>query len=588
MATWRDHKEFTDFEKLQEAIEGGMIWVHRPLIIHERAPEGNRKKCPCGCDSIFAVAIERREHIDVLIDPVTSIRKVLQRISKPSQRDAWRKLAAQARKIELPHRITRPQLEIINSPCRVNVILGGSRGGKTQTVADILLSAALLNGGSGAQLAWVAPTQGKTAVGLAKLALGETVGLGREKRVVRPLIPDELIAYKPSSVKAERNWVELIDGTRIVFLYSSPGAGHMKGVAYQFAVIDECCEVKDKANYDEVNRRLMEAGGELWLSTTPVAGHWLERIYDASVKISDATKDDIVASAHLTAFDNPFVSKAHIETEIARCQREGGAMMVEREIMGRFVTSGPRLWHHFNESEHLLTDPGYRVPSDLGLIDITSQVTSEFFYSKVSRYLGEDFNVNPMASVELQFGYHPKDPNKTPIAIVPDEVVAKCSTIYEHMDRLKARGYAGASVSCDASGAQLNNYRLNHGITDKNSTQAKEMRRAGFDCKPCRNGSTGEPSNPAQLDKIRPLHRLMMERITLPDGSTFPRFFISERCVKTLASLRTQERDRHGAPKKESNTVSDRISGPTDALCYGLFPHESRLFPDETSGVQFD
>lgn len=589
MPTWAHFKEQDDFNKLVEAINGGMIWVHRPLYVHERAPEGNTEKCPCGCDSIFARHVETIEHIDVLIDPVTGIRRVLQNV-KPEHVGVWHRLAAQARKIDLPHLISRKQLEVMSCGAKVIAIFGGSRGGKTTHIANTILSAALMYGGEGSAVWWVAPTQGKTEIGLEKLAIGEKIGKGKAARRAKPMVPDELLHHVPSSPKSDRAYVELVDGSKIHFKYASKDGGNLKGQAPVLAIMDEGCEVKERQNYSELNRRLMEGDGQLMISTTPVAGHWLkEEVYDVGVRVEDWKPGDEIAWTHITAFDNPWVSVEFIEKEIRRHRKTGGEQEVRREIYGEWVSSGPLLWKHFDEKDHVLVEPSYRVPADLGLVDVTAEATQGFFLGqKVSRYLGQDFNLWPMAACEIQVAYHPDDPKKTPIVIVPDEIVAKIATIYEHMESLKRRGYAGAGVSCDATGAQANSYRLNHGITDKNSTQALEMRRNGFVCYPCRIGRGGTPSNPSQIDKISPLHRLMMERIELPNGKRYARFLIHDRCQKTLVSLRTQESDSRGNPKKESNTVSDRASGPSDALCYGLLPIEHYLFPDGGKGVRFD
>lgn len=587
MPTWAHFKEADDFAKLAEALRGGITWVHRPLIVHDRAPPGNRKKCPCGCGSIFAVAVETREHIDVLIDPVTGIRRVLQRISDPEHRETWHRVAATARKVHLPHRISYKQLEILDCDAKVVAVFGGIRGGKTTHIAETIVSAALLHGGEGGAVWWVAPTQAKTGIGLNKLAHGELIGKGKAKRRAKPLLPKSLLRHVPTSTKSDRAYIELIDGTQIHFKFASKDGGNLKGEAPILAVLDEGCEVKDVLNYNELNRRLTEGDGQLLVSTTPVAGHWLkEHVYDVGVRISGWKPGDLIAWTHITAYDNPWFAVANIEKEIARCRKTGGEQEVRREIFGEWVSSGPRLWAHFDESIHVIHDVDYRKPEDLGLVDITAQVVGRFYREKVTRHLGQDFNLHPMASVELQFATHPDDPTNTPILIVPDEVVGKVATIYEHMDALKARGYEGAGMSCDAAGAQLNNYRLNHGIKDKNSTQALEMRRHGFVCYPCRLGSTGEPSNPSQLEKVHPIHRLMMTRVELSDGSTFPRFLIHSRAAKLMVAIRTQESDSRGNPAKESNTVSDRVSGPSDALCYGAFPFKSELFPEDRHGVR--
>jgi hypothetical protein len=213
MATWAHQKEFNDFAKLTKAIEGGPIWVHRPLVIHERNETRNRCKC---CGSSYAIAVEEREHIDILIDPATGIRRVLQRV-KEEHKATWWKLAKKARKVTLPHRVSRAQLAVMQCDAKVVAIFGGVRGGKTSFIADTILSAALMHGGEGAQVWWVAPTQDKTNIGLNKLAKGEVTGKGKMRQETKPLIPEILLRYVPKSPKSDNNYIELIDGTKIWF-----------------------------------------------------------------------------------------------------------------------------------------------------------------------------------------------------------------------------------------------------------------------------------------------------------------------------------------------------------------------------------
>lgn len=586
MATWQHHKENADLEKLRKNIEGGPVWIHRPLIIHERNTTGER--CGCGCKSLTAIEVERRDLVDVLIDPATGVRRVRQRVV-PEHLEKWDRLAAKARKIYLPHRVSRSQLAALDCEAKILACFGGVRGGKTHHLGEVTVTNLLLYGGYETQFWWVAPTLKKTQIGLNKLAKGEATGKGRKKKFTPPLLPPELIHYIPKSTKSENLYVELIDGSKIHFKYASDDGGNLKGESPTFIGMDEGCEVRHRSNYQQCVERLMESGGQLLISTTPVAGHYLkEDVYDKGVHVAEWVEGEEIAWCHLTAWDNPWVSEDEIRRTIKTFKDD--PQRIKREVEGQWVGSGPLLWRHFDEMAQVISDVDYRKPSDLGLIDITTASVQNFFLGqKPRRYLGQDFNLHPMCSVEIQLAYHPDDPKKTPILIVPDEVVGKVGTLYEHMDALELRGYAGAGFSCDPTGAQFNSYRLTHGVKDENSHQAMEMERRGFLCEPCRVGRGGKPSSPAQLDKVNPVHKLMMQRIEIPGHDKgFPRFLIHKRAEKTLISLRVQESDDRGRPAKEPNTAADRISGPTDALCYGVFPIQDLLFPDEDSGVYLE
>ena len=577
MATWAHHKELADLDKLKDLLSHKGIHVHRPLYIHDRNETG--EKCPC-CDSMFAIATETHEHIDVLIDPREGTRVLKQALS-PDLQEEFDELAAEAKKIVLPRRVSRKQYAAMACTAKVLAIFGGVRGGKTSFNADEIFDQALLHGGFGVQIWWVAPTLEKTEIALRKLIEGEVIGKGKVRRKVAPLIPPELVRYVPSSAKSDRRYIELIDGTRIHLKYASRDGGNLKGDPPLFAILDEGCEVDNKENYHQLLDRLMEADGRLLISTTPVAGHFLkEEVYDHGIDIEKWTTEKI-AWTHITCFENPWVSERMIRDTI---EAINDPQRVRREIYGEWVGSGPLLWRHFDEDAHVISDLDFHEPSDLGLEDITEEATARFYGKGRPRHCGQDFNLYPMGLVETRIAVHPRDPRRQPIFIITDEVVRKVGTIYEFCDILRKRGYEGAGISCDATGAQRNSYRLAHGIKDKNSTQAREMRRQGFDCKPCRT-SGGKPANPAVLDRQNVIHKLMNEYIRLPGGETFPRFLIHARAKKTLISIRVQESDDRGNPIKEKGTETDRLSSPTDAMGYAAWPvfrreYEKGVTPD--------
>ncbi|MGH1451198.1 MAG: terminase large subunit domain-containing protein [Pseudomonadaceae bacterium] len=566
MATWAHHKELADLDKLKDLLDSRGLYVHRPLIIHERNTTGER--CQCGCDSPFAIAVETRQHIDLLIEPREGTRLLRQKLPADAQEE-FDELALEAKKLYLPRRVSRKQLAAMLCKAKVVAIFGGVRGGKTSYIADHVFDEALIDGGRGTQFWWTAPTLDKTEIGIRKLIEGETIGKGKLRRQVTPLIPPELIRYVPSSAKAERRYIELIDGTRIHLKYAGKDGGNLKGDPPQGAVLDEGCEVDKVENYGELIRRLMEADGRLLIATTPVAGHFLKtEVYDKGVSIEQWEPGMHVAWTHITCFDNPWVSEKMIKETIDTMT---DPQEVRREIYGEWVGKGARLWRHFDE-DHIIHDLSVSEPKDLGLEDMTKEATRAFYGGVGNdRHCGQDFNLYPMGLVETRVAYHPDDPRKQPILIVTDEIVRKVGTIYEFCDILEKRGMTGVGISCDATGAQKNSYRLSHGIKDKNSTQAREMKRQGFICKPCRT-SNGKPSNPAVLDRLNVLHKLMVSRIRLPGGETYPRFLISAKAKKTLISLRVQESDDRGNPIKEAGTETDRLSSPTDALGYAAWP----------------
>lgn len=560
-------REQRDLEKLHEAAKRKLVWVHRPLLIHERASEGNKKRCKC-CNSRLAQIVETRQHIDVLINPITGTRRVLALVQDKA---GFERLTARAKKIYMPRRVSRKQLAAMECDAPILGVFGGVRGGKSEFLKDTIGDQALLHGGKGTQVWWMAPTLEKTEIGLRKLVHGESVGKGLTKRFAAPLFPPEIVRYVPSTPKSDNKFIELIDGTRICFKYGSRKGGNLKGDAPVFVGIDEGCEIDNRENYQQALDRLLEADGRLLISTTPVAGHWLkDEVYLPGCHV-DAYDGRTHAWTHITAYDNPWVSKQAIDNEIAKLN---DPQRVRREIMGEWIGAGPLLWAEFKEDIHIATFDGYRV-EDWGLVNVTHRAMDGYFRGNTTKhYGGMDFDINPMSFAACQVacprGMDPDD-RANWIFVQYDEVVEDKQTIHSFCDELTRRGFHGTQIVTDPSGAHFNPYRLAHGVA-YNSTHCKELTRAGFPAKSCHFGTGGKPFAPPVLDRLNVAHKLMRDTITAPDGTVWPRFLIHERCKRTIDSIRTQESREDGTPVKETGTETDRISGPTDAMNYAMWP----------------
>lgn len=574
-------REKRDLDRLYEAAQNKLVWIHRPLLIHDRAEPGNKKRCPC-CRSRLAKIAETRQHIDVLINPITGARKVL---SAVQDRAAFERLAKRAVRVYMPRRVSHKQLAAMECSAPILGIFGGVRGGKSEFLKDTIGDEALIHGGKGVQVWWVAPTLEKTEIGLRKLVHGESVGKGHTKRFAPPLFPPEVVRYIPPSPKSDNKFIELIDGTRICFKYGSRKGGNLKGEPPVFVGMDEGCEIEKRENYQQALDRLLEADGRLLISTTPVAGHWLkEEVYDPGCHVNDYD-GRTHAWTHITAYDNPWVSKQAIDNEIKKLN---DPQRVRREIMGEWVGSGPLLWAHFDEAKHVVEFEG--PARDWGLVDVTAEATKHFLLGATnSRYGGMDFDINPMSFAAITIACPPSfvsyyedaygrrvvdmtktDPTKF-IFIQWDELVERCPTVHALCDRLNERGFNGTAIACDPSGAQYTPYRMSHGV-DVSSTHTKELTSKGFPAKACHISDNGNPKQPPVLDRCNVAHKLMREMVTDAEGKQWPRFMIHRRCKKTIDSLRTQESDEYGKPIKEPGTESDRLSGPTDAMTYGMWP----------------
>ena len=268
--------------------------------------------------------------------------------------------------------------------------------------------------------------------------------------------------------------------------------------------------------------------------------------------------DDIIALS-MSCFNNPWVDPKEVERTIAGMK---DVLRVKREIHGEWVGNGYQLWKHFDPTKHLREGP-WRDCSDWGLNNVTPAIGRVFWRrtdSNLKLVGGLDFNMFPMSLVLAQVcvpeGMDESNPENW-ILFVLDEIVKKVSGIREFAQYvsnkagrekgLQADAFRGLPISCDSTGAQWKHPRIT-GISDKSTTLVKEMKKAGFDIRPCwLHPESGNPQNPAILDRVSLCHKLMSETVETPDGKVYPRLLIhATRCPELIRSLETQECDEIG------------------------------------------
>lgn len=600
MATQREWEAAQDLEQVLAAAERRrLVWIHRPILLHDRS-DGTR--CECGCDSTLATVVEEREHIDVLIDRVDGTRRVRSRVEDKA---AFDRLCEVAERIDMPLRCYEKQLAAITAKPRVLVATGGVRGGKTTICGESCVDEALEYGGPGAMIWWVAPTMEKTRLGLIKLVVGQDVKeLDGTRRHIAPLFPPELVRSYPKNTRTADQAIRLIDGTPIHLKYAESDS--LKGDPPQAVFGDEWCAVRD-SRAEETFQQIIDRttqGGRFTISTTPTRGHHLEEVVATATPLDKWGGENPRRSIVHTTFtmqDNPWVAEEEFEATVftksgAKTLEEGlKHPTVRREVLGEWVGEGPLLWTRWDPAVHLFHGAS-RDAEDYGLRNITPEAARRFFWDHTSSPLrniaGLDFNVWPMSLVVCQIACHPAfdptDPANWTL-IVFDEVIMR-GNIFDFGRFVSGRGgrsaakyrklppdyFDGLAIACDPSGAQPNHHIAGvHGMSNRSSTLAKEMRGQGFDCRPCHWGTGGNPAQPPILDSVSLVHKLMSDRLPLPEGVTWqgrtdvPRMMVhADRAPKAVRAFETQESDDKGKPLKESGTASDRLSGPPDAFRY--------------------
>ena len=574
MPTYNVFKDLQNLEGLRSVAERTrIVHVVRPILMHDRSATG--KPCPC-CGSKYAGIVEERPHLECLFDTMTGAR----RVRRPHNAEIFdsfvQRHASAIKRIDMPLRCYAEQLPIIlDRKHKVIGVFGGSRAGKTETAKEWLVDQWIEKGGRGASFWWVAPTRDQARdPGLAKLAIGE-----RTDRHNKPAFPPELVRYIPPNVQSPRQFLLLVDGSRIDLKYASRDGRHLRGKAAQAVILDEGTAVDHEINWTTLINRTRDTKGQILTCTTPKAGHWLLKLKQRAESYDDAeigsNKDEV--SATLNCRRNPWTDLEEVERDI---RVNGGPEdpRVKREIFGEWVGEGNILWRHWDRKVHIF-EGAPRDPEHYGLLDITPHAVRAVFGQTTNArkdwIAGWDVNDFPQSVLLCKVVCDPKadqSDRKNWRLWVRDAFIRR-ATVYDLADYLAEKGglllgtqggVGNLGIICDPN-ACFPRTRVNQ---QSQSSDADVLRSRGMVVR----SPVYKDNKPAHLsirNRVNNLHQLMFEKRLLVHGSI----------PKLIDGIESQVADVYGEPEKESNTASDRASGPPDALGYlawGIFGKAER------------
>jgi hypothetical protein len=577
VASFRQWKDIEDIYRAVREAKPRLIHLVREIWLHDRAKD--RSLCPCKCSSRHAHRVEIRQHLEVLIDRVTGVR----RVRRGHNHAAFDRIAAKAERIDMPIRCYAEQLPaILDRKHKCITVNGGNRAGKSEVGKEATGDRWAEYGGKGVCLWWVAPTREMTQIAVDKLVRGE-----RTNRFARPLFPRALVRYYPKTELVKPQRIVLIDGSKIELKY----AGRLKGRSAIFINVDEACDVKDEANWTVIHGRTMDSGGQVMATTTPVAGHWLKKVVDIAIPyhaLTDAMWADLAVqnvSLQLSCLRNPWIPLHEVERSIAA---KGGPSdpEVRREFFGEWIASGNRMWRHWDPKRHMIEGIGDE-PHDFGWINVTSIAIRHFAPrgARNDKVGGWDCNDFPQSLIHAYVAVADRadlgNPRKWAI-MVTTEIVKK-ATIVKWGEFLAERAaiergkplswIVGLVIVGDANTC----YEDTRGPSNKGQgTDADVLRERGFVVVPpawteSKPEKPAKPKNPSIRDRCKELHKLMHE----------DRLKIHGDCKKLLDAIESQTCDDRGLPLKVSGQASDRLSGPADALGYLVY----RVFSGATEGL---
>lgn len=262
------------------------------------------------------------------------------------------------------------QVRVLASDSPITVALAGIRGGKTHVGALKTIFYALEHPCSEDEHHLVlSPTYQMSKVPVEKL-----FKLLYDKALF-PICP--LLRY----VKSERTFIlAALDGTTTrITVRSLHDPDRLRGLKALSAWIDEGAYVSAYA-WDVVQGRLADAGGPCWITTTPAGYNWVFELYERAreeARLGVAVVDREVRVVHWTSLENTFVS----ESGFARLLGSFDARTYQQEVEARFIKARGLVYHAFTRAANVR--PCKLNPS-------------------LPLWVGQDFNVDPMASVLMQ------------------------------------------------------------------------------------------------------------------------------------------------------------------------------------------
>jgi len=248
----------------------------------------------------------------------------------------------------------RPVVQFLGGVAHVLVALGGNRTGKTELGAQLTVAHAL--GGDHPDVeGWCAVNgldpaaipKGPGTVCASSLTLGDSLRYGRPK----------LDRYLPASAAWHNRfgqgeaWVRLPNGGTILCKSNDQGRRSYQGDSWRLAWLDE---EHDEPVYDEVVVRLLDQGGRVCLTMTPLLGltwvwdRWVDD-REAATEAHAAVRADSVVT-ELFMEDNPFLAPA----DVARFLASVPADQREARLHGGFRDPKGRRFPGFDRHVHVI------------------------------------------------------------------------------------------------------------------------------------------------------------------------------------------------------------------------------------------
>lgn len=602
---WRDAGRESKLEIVKAAhARPPVLWVTTEILIHElsdaalealerakidrsivESPLG--QACPC-CGSRLCRITEVRPDLSLYIDRVSGKRVRPERLT-PEQRA---KVEAAAERVHIPLRVSREQLHLLyRDEGKKDLVSGSMRSGKSQVCAYALAREWLISGSKGAHFWIAAPKRIMAFELLRKIVYGDDTA--------PPILPAVLFNYIPTT--EHRTRARMVDGSVLSLKHLGSKRGtNLKSDSVRCIVVDEACEMSDRAQLNNFEGRVHTTRGRLLLCSTPTKHHWLrELVRDPCaawemMKPEEREQHPTHAARYwrytsLGMTENPWIDPVHTLREM---ESKGGMddPAVMREYRGLWTGASGALWRMFSLTDHIMENH-YRDLRDWDEMrsrDITKTVARRLFGSYNPSYPGlratnlsviggMDVNCAPHTTLFVQVACDPDDPtcrDKWSIYVWDGIQTHQDASVHAAMlagkrfakqVRRESDGetYRGMGVICDGESAKRDPTAHRHGGDPKGLV--KLFGQKGLDLRPPDYTNKGYPTNPAPKSTYLLLQYLLRtKRLFIHTGLDYLRD----------AFLEQEDSGDHITPVKVSGNRSDRVSSSIDALryvCWAIF-----------------
>lgn len=575
------------------------VLVHEPRSA--RAP-----RCPC-CDwryasTAHATLVQEIALPEVVVDCALGRRLYRDEVTP----ERWDAILSDSERHEIPLRMSRLQASVLldDDPRPFLLASGGNRSAKTTGGLLFLALQWLRRGGPERRFWLVASTQKKAHRLLEKLF----IGTGESA----PILPRALVRSMPETHRSSSLLTTLADGSLIDLKHfeGDPGAEALKSDAIIAALVDEAAHLPAIDSLVALRGRCLDAGGRLWLATTPRPDHFLREAVVEPAQAFDRLPDDDErrrTGAHDGARwrfvpfaipANPWIDPEEVRKELASLPPNDPA--VRRDFYGEWVANEGLLWRDFKPETHVHLDEGRQVAqmratvlqrTKIATLDITPAVVKRLFQDRPNPHfrqmratnttyvLAADFNCHPMSGVVLQVTGDPQAPTDTSrwhvwvidsitrghsnsLAFAEDLV--SMQWVRSWLPTATKSPYQGCGMICDPQAISRDptahrNGRDPFGLPETMGSKGFDARAPQYRINP---DGTRTHTHQTRLDSHTLIHRLVREG----------RLHVSQRAHALVESFLGQLDAGDGIePLTRSHRKSDRLAGPMDALRYGCW-----------------